>query len=78
MLFGHLVIGNLQLVIGNRQLAMNKLLLKEGNGKKTIGNIIGKTKVSVLFLDRVEFLDRLERLDRLESPNRLDCLVRIE
>ena len=46
--------------------------------KKTIGNVIGKTKVSVLSLDRVEFIDRLERLYRLESSNRLDCLVRIE
>ena len=31
MLFGHLVIGNLQLVIGNRQLAINNWLLAEGN-----------------------------------------------
>ena len=38
MLFGHLVIGNLQLVIGNRQLAINNWLLAEGNRKKTIGN----------------------------------------
>ena len=28
--------------------------------------VIGQTKVSVLFLDRVEFLDREEFLDRLE------------
>ena len=31
MLFGHLVIGNLQLVIGIRQLAINNWLLAEGN-----------------------------------------------
>ena len=49
MLFGHLVIGNLQLAIGNRQLAINNWSLAEDNGKKTIG------KMSVLFLDRVEF-----------------------
>ena len=47
MLFGHMVIGNLQLVIGNRQLAMNKLLLKEGNGKKTIGNWTDQSDCSV-------------------------------
>ena len=35
MLFGHLIIGNLQLVIG--KLAINNWLLAEGNGKKTIG-----------------------------------------
>ena len=34
----YLVIGNLELVIGNRQLAINNWLLAEGNRKKTIGN----------------------------------------
>ena len=32
--FGHLVIGNLEFVIGNRQLAINNWLLAEGNRKK--------------------------------------------
>ena len=75
MLFGHLVISNLQLESGNRQLAVNNwLLLAEGNWKKTIG----QTKVSFWFLDRVELIDRLEYLGRPEYTNRLDCLVRIE
>ena len=34
----YLVIGNLELVIGTRQLAINIWLLAEGNRKKTIGN----------------------------------------
>ena len=38
MLFCHLVTGNLQLVIGDSQLAINNWLLAEGNRKKTIGN----------------------------------------
>ena len=69
MLFGHLVIGILQLVIGIRQ------------EKETMCNrrlVIGQTKVSVLFLDRVEFLDRLKFLDRVEFLDRLECLDRPE
>ena len=34
----HWVIGNLQIVIGNRQLAINNWSLADGNRKKTIGN----------------------------------------
>ena len=84
MLFGHLVIGNLQL--SNWQIAINNWLLAVGNRKKTIYNVqlvirqlvIGQTKVSVLFLDKVEFLDRVKFLDRVECLDRLECLVRQE
>ena len=34
MLFGHLVIGNLQLVIGNRQLGINNLVIGSRQQKK--------------------------------------------
>ena len=53
MLFGHLVIGNLQLVIGNRQLAINNWLLAEGNRKKTIGKWTDQSVCSVLGQSRV-------------------------
>ena len=57
----YLVIGNLQLVIGNRQLAKRWL-------------VIGQTKVSAIFMDRVEFLDRVEYLDSLECLDRQEYL----
>ena len=38
--------------------------------KKTI---VSWTKVTVLFLDRMEFLDRLKGLDRPEYLDRMDC-----
>ena len=47
MLFGHLVIGNLQLVNGNRQLAINNWSLADGNTKKAIGNWTDQSNCSV-------------------------------
>ena len=43
----YLVIGNLQLVIGNRQSAINNWSLSEGNGKKTFGNWTDQSDCSV-------------------------------
>ena len=47
MLFGCLVIGNLQLIICNRQLPINNWSLVEGNAKKTIGNWTDQTDCTV-------------------------------
>ena len=71
-----MVIGNLQLVIGNRQLAINLVIGRWHWKKRQL--VIGQTKVTVLFLDRVEFLDRLECLDRPEYLDRMEFLVSLE
>ena len=60
MLFGHLDIGNLHLITGNKQLVIARRQWKRRQ------LVIGQTKVSVQFFGQAEFLDIVEFLVRLE------------
>ena len=57
----YLIIGNLQFVIGKRQLPIGHWQ----KATETRQLVIGQSKVSVLSLDRLEFLDRVECLNRI-------------
>ena len=59
-LFGHLDIGNLHLITGNKQLVIARRQWKRRQ------LVIGQTKVSVQFFGQAEFLDIVEFLVRLE------------